>query len=88
MDNGLAAVPSHLRPGLRRWVEQGIAPGGFLLAVLRDDLAAAQVRADSVSLAGLPALLAWRDNHAPAECWGSAVAVRAWRKRGGTSGRH
>jgi hypothetical protein len=80
-------VPPHLRPALERWVQRGILPGGFLSAVLCDDLGAARVRADSVSLASLPALLAWRDNHAPPECWGNALAVRTWQQRGGLRGR-
>jgi hypothetical protein len=83
----VTGVPKHLRPGLERWVRAGILPGGFLRAVLEDNLPAAQVRADSVSLAALPALLTWRNDVAPPECWGSPQAVRAWHERGGYEGR-
>jgi hypothetical protein len=77
---GLAAcgVPDHLRGGLVLYLAHGILPGGFLQAVLCNDLQQAIARGDPVSLAGLPALTEWLTHYAPAVAWGSVACVRAW----------
>jgi len=74
-------VPSHLRCGLLLWIEHGVPPGDFLLAVLKNNLFDAVGRADSTSLAALPGIVWWCYSHAPAPCWGSPEAVRKWAKK-------
>ncbi len=79
-EDALGAVPQHLRAGLVRYVTDGVRPGHFLVAVLENDLAEAVARADAVSLVGLPFVVSWLDNYAPATCHGSALRVAVWCK--------
>lgn len=61
---GYEAIPERLRGGILRYVEHGIQPGGFLTAVLMNDLGAATGRADPESLQVLPMIVQWfQTNH-------------------------
>jgi hypothetical protein len=71
-------VPEHIRGGLIRFVDHGILPGGFLQAVLSNDLPEACARADDENRPRLFAIVRWLWNEAPATCWGSPEAMRAW----------
>lgn len=75
---------SHTRPdmirALGRYVLHGIAPGGFLLAVLENDLMEATERADQENLRNLPAYAAFLYNEVPGSCHGSREKVNAWMK--------
>lgn len=76
---GLAChVPPHMLEGLLRYIEHGIAPGSFLMAVLQNDLKEACVRADEVNLRSLPAYVTALYNYAPEACWGSPQKVNEW----------
>src|SRR5699024_8873505 len=39
-------IPQHMRASVRRWIEHGVLPGGFLSAVIRNDLVGAVRCAD------------------------------------------
>lgn len=71
-------VPEHLRDGLVRWVEEGLLPGDFLLAVLTNNLRESVGRADRYSLEALPQLVIWLHNFAPAAVWGSHERVQIY----------
>lgn len=58
-------IPEHTRSGIMQYVEHGIQPGGFLTAVLSNDLYNATGRADRENLAALPAIVMWFANHCP-----------------------
>lgn len=73
-----SVVPTHLQSGLLRWVEEGIRPGGFLSAVLSNDLLSAASRGDELSLVGLPVLCRFLATHAPAGSFGSPKAFANW----------
>lgn len=79
-------LPEHMRDGMREYIEQGIAPGGFLGTVLVGDLFGAMRRADDFNLYFLQAYVRFLDNHAPPACYGSREKVRAWCANGGLSG--
>jgi hypothetical protein len=82
MDAGAyEALPSHLRDGMRRYLEEGIPTGGFLRAVLENDLMGAVKRASPGT--NLLALVDWLLEHAPADAWGSVEAVSNWIQRPG-----
>lgn len=66
---------------IRRYVEQGIAPGHFLTAVIDNDLKEAVSRADDDNMANLPAFVGYFYNEAPGGCWGSPDSRRAWLAR-------
>ena len=79
----LYVVPLRMRQGLIRYVERGITPGGFLLAVLENNLMEATKRADDENLLNLPAFVNFLYNHAPSICWGSPEKVSRWISLGG-----
>ncbi len=54
--------------------------GGFLTAVLSNDLAEACARADEQNLWSLPVIVGYVWNHLPSGCWGSPEKVAAWRR--------
>lgn len=53
--------------------------GGFLGAVLENNLREAFCRADEANTEALPRLVAVLYNYAPSACWGSPEKVREWR---------
>lgn len=56
---GYESIPERLQGGLLRYVEHGIQPGGFLTAVITNDLSNATGRADAESLEALPLIVQW-----------------------------
>ena len=76
------AVPEHILPGLQRYVEHHIEPGGFLRAVLENDLKEAFGRADEEARLGMFHIVCWLYNIAPSDCWGSPAKVKAWLREG------
>jgi hypothetical protein len=78
----LAALPHHLQEGLREYLVARQPVGGFLTAVLANDLSGAVLRADPVSEAALKDLARFLHNHAPPDAHGSAEAVHQWLARG------
>jgi hypothetical protein len=73
-------IPERMAGSLRLWIERGIAPGSFLMAVLENNLSEAVGRADDENLANLPAYVGYLYNEAPAPCWGSPAKCEAWAK--------
>lgn len=71
-------VPQHLREGLREYIVRGRPTGGFLRAVLENDLVSTVTRADPLSHAGLQAVINFLLDVAPAPAWGSRAKVEAW----------
>ena len=72
-------LPESLRAGVRAWIELGRLPGGFLVAVMTNDLVAACSRADVINRHRLFDIVDWFWNEAPGGCWGSPEKVDAWR---------
>ena len=64
-------IPSTTQASITRYVELGVKPGGFLTAVLSNDLYNATGRADEQNLAALPAIVRWFANHCPEELYGA-----------------
>lgn len=74
-------VPDHMHQGLRLWIEQGVLPGGFMTAVLENDLKEALARADHINRECLFNIVSFLYNFAPGPCWGSPEKVSAWENR-------
>ena len=72
------SIPERMGDGISRYVESHIEPGGFLTAVIQNDLREACGRADDENLLNLPAFVAWFWNHAPSACWGSPERMASW----------
>ncbi len=71
-------IPEYMGEGLDLWIQFGILPGGFLTAVLCNDLMDACGRADNSNIHNLPAYCAFLYNEAPPACFGSPAKVEAW----------
>lgn len=63
---------------IRMYIDQKIRPGGFLEAVLRNDLKEALGRADCKNRRKIFEWVEYLYNYAPAICWGSNDKVDAW----------
>jgi len=72
-------IPERMMAGIRLYVDHGVPPGGFLTAVLENDLSGAVGHADAENLRNLPAYVTYLYNEVPAACWGSPAKVAAWR---------
>jgi hypothetical protein len=71
-------VPAHLREGLRAYMMEHRPTGGFLAAVLENDLFLASSRADPQSQRSFHAIAKYIYNCAPGQCYGSREKVDAW----------
>lgn len=71
-------LPEHIRAGVTGWIERGDVPGGFLCAVIRNDLADAIGRADHINIQYISNIVSWFWNEAPAPCWGSPEKFNHW----------
>lgn len=75
-------VPDSMVSGYRLYVENRVRPGGFLLAVLQNDLVGASQAADAINRKHLYEHAEFCFNCLPGNCWGSREAVVAWLKGG------
>ena len=71
-------VPHYMHGGIIRFYENRIPPGGFLSAVIDNDLREACVRADDTNRHCLFDYMMWFYNHAPSGTWGYQGAVNDW----------
>jgi hypothetical protein len=71
-------LPFSLRDGMRLYIEGHVETGGFLHAVLCNDLRKACERADAENQRRLFSIVCWVYNEAPSTCWGSPEKVAAW----------
>ena len=71
-------MKSSTMQGIQGYINDHIDPGGFLSAVLSNDLRESFGRADSQNREDLFEIVCWLWNHAPVDCWGSAERVAAW----------
>lgn len=78
--------PPNLVDGFKRFIEQGILPGGFIQAVLNNDLKESFALADIINRLNMFNIVYWVYNHAPKACWGSPEIVKAWAEKGGLNG--
>lgn len=76
--HGLFAIPERMEGPIRRYLEDGIPPGGFLTAVFANDLVGAFGKADSENAANLSAYAAYLYNRCPRGAWGSYERVENW----------
>lgn len=71
-------IPDYMIGGLVRYIDNHIQPGGFLTAVLSNDLMGACGQADDTNRHLLFNYCNFLYNHAPSKCWGSPEAVARW----------
>ena len=74
-------IPEHTYKALKRYVEDRIPTGGFLYAVLTNDLVGATGRADSENAKKLNGIVGFVYNEIPSGAWGSKEKVEKWLDR-------
>lgn len=74
-------VPSHTQGALMRYVNDGLHPGGFLTAVITNDLFGAVSRADEWNQQALPGIVMFMFNAMPAASIGSTENMEYWMRR-------
>jgi len=75
------AIPEYMRPSVVSYLT-GTVPyhGGFLTALLKNDLRGAVLRADARNAACLGDWIRFLIDHAPSASWGSPEKVRDWQR--------
>jgi len=71
-------IPKNIEAALNRYVIDGIPTGGFLRAVLSNDLFEAVARADMDNQYGLVSICQYIYNYCPSICHGSSEKVDKW----------
>ena len=77
-----SGLPEHIQGGMQRYMENSLLPGGFLRAVLENDLRRACEKADNINRHKLFDIVSWLYNNAPANSWGSVRNVQDWSDNG------
>ncbi len=80
------AVPGRTMVSLHGYIQHGLPTGGFLKAVLSNDLRGAVDSADDENGEALRAIVALLFNRAPALCWGNRDKYDRWVQMGGLEG--
>lgn len=73
-------LPEHMREGVRMYLEERIAPGSFLTAVICNDLVNALGQADHINRERLHDIVSFFYSYAPSNCWGSVEKMKKWLK--------
>lgn len=74
-------IPQRTIDTIDNYVLHGLEPGGFVTAVLCNDLAGAVGTADRENLAALPDIVKYVYNECPSDCWGNQNKVNAYFKK-------
>ena len=67
---------------IRRYADHHTPTGGFLRAVLSNNLVEAVGMADEENLKALPVIVRYCYNEIPGNCWGSEQYVEKWLEQG------
>lgn len=71
-------IPEITRESIDAWAQSARPTGGFLRAVLENDLREAFSRADYDNTLAMPAIMSYVYNNVPSLCWGSPERVAEW----------
>ena len=77
-DNYISRIPLTTKASIDRWVETACPVGGFLEAVLCNNLSEAIGRADEGNLVAIEAIVGYLYNECPGHCWGSLERYKTW----------
>ena len=73
--------PEHIREGMKNYVINRISTGGFLHAVLVNDLFCAIARADETNKLEIHKIIQFIHNELPTTCYGSQERYLEWLRR-------
>jgi len=68
-DGMFTSIPLLTQEQLRKWLLHGEHPGGFVEAILRNDLMGALDAADDENMAAIVTIVSWIKRKCPSECW-------------------
>ena len=71
-------IPEYTKVSIDAYVKDKIPTGGFLYAVLTNNLFEAMSRADSNNLLAMHDICSYIYNNTPSSCWGSPEKVKEW----------
>lgn len=74
----MKSIPQHMMIAINDYINHGLEPGGFLTAVICNDLRGAVGQADTVNILLLPEYVSYFYNEAPGACWGSKARMDKW----------
>ena len=74
----MSNVPEAVESSLRSYVRKHQPVGGFLRAVLSNDLREAVMLADPENLSVIRDIVSYCHWEMPSKCWGSKVAYQKW----------
>ena len=74
-------MDQRFKSSIDRYVNDRIPTGGFLRAVLENNLKEAFGRADEEAVVQMKEIVAYCYNQIPCNCWGSPEKVSAWLNR-------
>jgi hypothetical protein len=69
------------RVALNRYISHGVPPGGFLQAVICNDLMSAVSHADMENINLIPEYVKYLFNDALGDCWGSPKIMQEWMEK-------
>jgi len=71
-------LPEHIRKAVKAYVEDRIQPGGFLTAVIQNNLVESFKRADHINIKRMSDIVEFFYNEVPSACWGSSEKMKKW----------
>ncbi len=71
-------IPPYMIDGITNYIHHRIPPGGFLTAILCNDLKNTVFQADITNMRNIPAYIYYLYNYAPHDCWGSKEKFNKW----------
>ena len=74
----LRLIEPRFKETIDAYIKSGRPTGGFIDAVLKNDLKEAIGRGDSEAIDNLPHIVAYLYNKAPNICWGNKELVDEW----------
>jgi hypothetical protein len=73
-----SGLPPHIQGAAKRYIEHGVEVGGFLTAMISNNLTASFATADETNRERMFDIVSWFYNEAPGPCWGSPEKMTAW----------
>lgn len=83
---GSLSLTGDVIEGLIEYVDMGIPMGGFMTALVENDLRGTVSRADSVNIQLIPVIFGFIYNECPSGCFGSVEKVSDWIEHRGLNG--
>lgn len=68
----------NLKLALENYIVHGLEPGGFMTAVLTNDLYSTVYRADAQNVSIIPHIVTWIHNNIPSICYGNSETMIMW----------